>query len=461
MSAQATTFDWDLIQRYNAAGPRYTSYPTAVQFTDAFCAADYLEQADRSNASGTPLSIYVHIPFCSHLCFYCGCNKIVTKNMGKADAYLERLLKEIALQGRIFDPVRPVKQLHFGGGTPTFYDLPRIRQILDAIELNFNLCREPDRDFSIEIDPRTVEPDTINGLHELGFNRMSIGVQDFDPAVQKAVHRIQSAEQTLSIMQAARDAQVGSVNVDLIYGLPLQSRSSLDTTIRAVIDADPDRICIFNYAHLPERFPPQRRIKDDELPSADEKLAMLQSTVDTLIGAGYRYIGMDHFAKPQDELSLAQDQGHLHRNFQGYTTHAECDLVGIGVSSISSISDCYSQNHCGLDEYYRCIDKDQMPVSRGLSLDTDDRLRRHVIMQLMCFGTLDFGTVEEEYDIGFNDYFGSELLRLHDMEADGLLTLDSRQLSVTAAGWALVRNISAVFDKYLAQTSNQRFSRFI
>ncbi|MDH3637100.1 MAG: oxygen-independent coproporphyrinogen III oxidase [Gammaproteobacteria bacterium] len=461
MSAQATTFDWDLIQRYNAAGPRYTSYPTAVQFTDAFCAQDYLEQADRSNVSGTPLSIYVHIPFCSHLCFYCGCNKIVTKNMAKGDAYLERLLKEIALQGKLFDTGRLAEQMHFGGGTPTFYDLPRIERILDAVGSNFNLYREPKRDFSIEIDPRTVDPDTIAGLHELGFNRMSIGVQDFDPAVQKAVHRIQSAEQTLSIMHAARDAQVRSVNVDLIYGLPMQSASSLDTTIRAVIDADPDRICIFNYAHLPERFPPQRRINDDDLPSADEKLVMLQSTVETLMTAGYRYIGMDHFAKPQDELSLAQDHGHLHRNFQGYTTHAECDLVGIGVSSIASVHDCYSQNHYGLDDYYRCIDEDRIPVARGLTLDADDRLRKHVIMQLMCFGTLDFSEIETEHDIDFSDYFRLELERLREMEADGLLTLTSGHLSVTAAGWTLVRNISAVFDKYLPQTSKQRFSRFI
>lgn len=461
MSAQTTTFDWDLIQRYDAAGPRYTSYPTAVQFTDAFNPEDYLAHVDRSNATGTPLSVYVHIPFCSHLCFYCGCNKIVTKNMGKADAYLERLLREIAMQGALFDPARAVRQLHFGGGTPTFYDLPRIQRIIDAVASHFNLSRDPDRDFSIEIDPRTVAPDTIHGLRDLGFNRMSIGVQDFDPAVQKAVHRIQSAEQTLRIMRAARDAQVGSVNVDLIYGLPLQSQSSLDTTIRAVVDADPDRICIFNYAHLPERFPPQRRIKDDELPSADEKLAMLQSTVETLMGAGYRYIGMDHFAKPQDELSLAQDRGHLHRNFQGYTTHSECDLVGIGVSSISSIFDCYGQNHYGLDDYYACIDAGTMPIRRGLSLDEDDRLRRHVIMQLMCFGSLDFDAVETQYDIDFAEYFETELVRLEEMEADGLLVLRPPKLSVTAAGWALVRNIAAIFDKYLAQASGQRFSRFI
>ncbi len=461
MNAPATHFDWDLIQRYDAAGPRYTSYPTAVQFTDAFHTQDYLDHAKSSNAAGTPLSLYVHIPFCSHLCFYCGCNKIVTKNVAKGDEYLTRLLKEIALQAALFDADRPVRQLHFGGGTPTFYDLPRIERILDRIGAEFTLHPGPERDFSIEIDPRTVNADSIQGLATLGFNRMSIGVQDFDPAVQKAVHRIQSAEQTLDILQAARAARVPSVNVDLIYGLPLQTPASLDTTIRAVIDADPDRICIFNYAHLPERFPPQRRIKDADLPSAADKLEMLQSTVDTLIGAGYRYVGMDHFAKPTDDLVVAQEHGHLHRNFQGYTTHAECELVGIGVSSISSLDGCYSQNHYGLDDYYACLDEDRLPVCRGLVLDADDRLRRQVIMQMMCFGTLSFAAVERAHGIRFEDYFRAEMDRLRDMEEDGLVTVARDALSVTPAGWALVRNVCAVFDKYLPQVSKERFSRFI
>ena len=458
---QGTRFDWDLIQRYDAAGPRYTSYPTAVQFHDRFQVEDYLRQTRISNDIAKPLSLYLHIPFCRHLCFYCACNKVVTKNRAKGEEYLQRLTKEIRMQARLFDGARVVRQLHFGGGTPTWYDLDQLRGLVDVIADCFSLSEDPDRDFSIEIDPRTVDQSTIAGLRELGFNRMSIGVQDFDPRVQEAVHRVQPSGQTLSTLNAARAAGVKSVNVDLIYGLPLQSRASFSETLDAVIAADPDRVCIFNYAHLPERFAPQRRIKDEELPPAEERLTILQTAVATLSEAGYRYIGMDHFAKPDDELSQAQDRGDLHRNFQGYSTHAECDLIGLGVSSISSVADCYSQSHHGLGSYYDCIDQDRLPVLRGLTLDADDRLRRDVINRLMCFGKLEMAAVEAEHRIDFADYFAPELERLKLMQQDGLLETEPGRLVVTPRGWALVRNICTVFDKYLARSQGQRFSRMI
>ena len=459
-----TLFDWDLIRRYDTTGPRYTSYPTALQFTDAFTVADYRRHAERSNGpEAKPLSLYFHIPFCSTLCFYCACNKIVTKNKSKGEEYLHRLLIEIALQAQLFDRHRQVQQVHLGGGTPTFLSVDQLSRLLHTVDQHFEICaEEQQRDFSIEVDPRSVDGESIHGLRELGFNRLSLGVQDFDAQVQRAVHRIQPQEQTLEILAAARTAGFRSINVDLIYGLPLQTQASFRTTVEAIIDAAPDRLCIFNYAHLPQRFAPQQRIRAQDLPSADEKLAILQQTVTALTDAGYRYIGMDHFARPDDDLSRAQDDGTLYRNFQGYTTHADCDLVGLGVSSIARVGDCYSQNHHDTDNYYRVIDDEQqLPVLRGVTLSADDILRRDVINELMCYGLLDISALERHHQICFAEYFQAEQQALNTLAQDGLLEIGTSELRVTAIGRALVRNICMVFDRYLAQHSDQRFSRAI
>lgn len=462
MEAQ-TTFDWDLIQRYDTTGPRYTSYPTAVQFSDSFSAADYRNHALISNSGAAkPLSLYFHIPFCSTLCFYCACNKIVTKNKAKGEAYLHRLLAEVGLQAALFDPGRRVQQVHLGGGTPTFFSVEQIRTLLEEVSRHFNLSDdESGRDFSIEIDPRTVDSDIVHGLRGLGFNRISLGVQDFDADVQRAVHRIQSPAETLGVIEAAREAGFKSINVDLMYGLPLQTQGSFHETLAAVIGAAPDRVCIFNYAHLPRRFAPQRRIRDEDLPTPDEKLAILQQTVATLTDSGYRYIGMDHFARPDDELSRAQDDGSLYRNFQGYTTHADCDLVGLGISSIGRVGNCYSQNYHDTDGYYTYVDRHELPVTRGVTLDADDVLRRDIINQLMCYGTLEIDPLEQRYGISFDSYFAAELGALSQFEKDGLLRQQGRDIRVTPAGRALVRNICMAFDRYLKTTDGQRFSRLI
>lgn len=455
-------FDWDLIRRYDTRGPRYTSYPTALQFSDRFPAADYEAQVLQSSlAAPAPLSAYVHIPFCEHLCFYCACNKIATRNRSRAAGYLDYLLREIDLRSSLFGPGRRIEQLHFGGGTPTFLSAAQLASILDALRNWFSFSDDARGDYSIEIDPRTVSPVDMHALRALGFNRASLGVQDFDKAVQVAVHRIQPREQTLAIMQAAREAGFRSLNVDLIYGLPKQSVASMRDTLGQVIDASPDRVSLFNYAHLPDRFPAQRRIRNEDLPGAEEKLDMLEASVEMVTEAGYVYIGMDHFALPGDELARAQSDGTLHRSFQGYTTHADCELIGFGVSAIGYTGRCFSQNAHGIQEYQDCIDEGRLPISRGVLLDDDDVLRADVINRLMCFGELDVPGVEKRYGIEFREYFEPEIDSLGELQSDGLVRIEPDRIAVTDRGRMLVRNICASFDRYLPAHQPDRFSRTI
>jgi len=457
----SVVFDSELIRKYDQAGPRYTSYPTAVQFHEGFGAADYQALALASNAGGKPLSLYFHIPFCDTVCFYCACNKIVTRNRARAAPYLQRLHREIALQGAWFDRARPVTQLHWGGGTPTFISAAEMRQLMAVTAGHFQLLSDDSGEYSIEIDPREADPATIALLRELGFNRLSIGVQDFDPLVQEAVNRIQSQEITLAALEAARCEGFKSISIDLIYGLPWQTVDRFQRTLETVIAAGPDRLAVFNYAHLPELFKTQRQIDAGALPSPAEKLAILQAVIERLGAAGYVYIGMDHFARPDDELALAQQAGTLYRNFQGYSTHADCDLVGLGVTSIGMVGDSYSQNRRTLEDYDACLDAGQLAVFRGVRLSADDCLRREVIMRLICHFALDFVTIEAHYAVCFADYFATELKELAGMQADGLLRLSDSGIQVQPGGRLLIRNICMIFDRYLRQQTARRFSRVI
>ncbi len=457
---QSIQFDLELIQRYDRAGPRYTSYPTAVEFDERFGAEEYRNHIADSNAKGGPLSLYFHLPFCDTVCFYCACNKIITKNRRHAGPYLEQLHREIAMVGALFDQQRVVEQLHWGGGTPTFLSHQQMSDLMAATRQAFNLKEDDSGEFSIEIDPREVESDTVALLRSLGFNRMSLGVQDFDPIVQKAVNRIQTEAETFAVLDAARREGFRSTSIDLIYGLPLQNVASFGVTLDKVIDAGPDRFSVFNYAHLPDRFKVQRQIRDADLPSAAEKLDLLQLTIERLTGAGYLYIGMDHFARPDDELAVAQRNNQLYRNFQGYSTHAECDLIGLGVTSIGYVGSAYSQNIKTLEEYEKRVGEGKLPVMRGVVLDDDDHLRREVISRLICHFSLTFSDIEAQFSINFNDYFASELVQLKPMAEDGLLRYDQHQIEVLPAGRLLIRNICMVFDRYMS-SSKQRFSKVI
>jgi len=460
---QHIVFDLDLIHRYDKAGPRYTSYPTAVQFHEGFKVTDYRQMAQATNESDglKPLSLYFHIPFCDTVCFYCACNKVATKNHELAVPYLQRLHQEIAMQSALFADERPVDQLHWGGGTPTFINHAEMRELMDVTRQHFQLRDDDSGEYSIEIDPREASTETIELLREIGFNRMSLGVQDFDPVVQKAVNRIQTEEQTFAILNAARQQGFKSVSIDLIYGLPHQTVASFGETVAKIIAVKPDRLSIFNYAHLPTLFKPQRRIEEADLPSPAEKLEILQHTAQQLTEAGYVYIGMDHFALPDDELAIAQRTGSLYRNFQGYSTHANCDLIGLGSTSIGMVGHSYSQNVKTLEEYYARIDAEQIPVFRGVSLNPDDILRRAVITQLICHFGLDIAAFESDYHIDFQKYFAKEQTQLAALQADGLLTYDARRIDILPAGRLLVRNICMVFDVYLRQAQEQRFSKLI
>ncbi|MCB1802281.1 MAG: oxygen-independent coproporphyrinogen III oxidase [Gammaproteobacteria bacterium] len=459
---QTLVFDQQLIGRYDQSGPRYTSYPTAVQFHDGFGVDEYRTAARDSNASGRPLSLYFHIPFCDTVCYYCACNKVVTKDRSRARPYLDRLYREIAMQGELFDANRPVEQLHWGGGTPTFISADEMRELMMMTGRHFQLLDDDSGEYSIEIDPREVTEATIGLLREIGFNRMSLGLQDLDERVQKAVNRIQSAEQTFDALRAARSEGFRSVSMDLIYGLPLQTPDSFLRTLDRVLDAQPDRLSVFNYAHLPERFKPQRRINEHELPSPDQKLEILQRMGRHLSDAGYVYIGMDHFARPDDELAVAQREGHLYRNFQGYSTHADCDLVAMGVTSIGMVGDTYSQNVRTIDEYYARIDSDSLPVFRGIALSPDDLLRRDVITRLICNFTLDTEAVGSRWDIDFARYFANELQQLRVMADDGLVEVSGKRIDVLPPGRLLIRNICMVFDRYLgAENHGGRYSKVI
>ncbi|HHH39866.1 MAG TPA: oxygen-independent coproporphyrinogen III oxidase [Sedimenticola sp.] len=459
---QSLVFDPALINKYDYAGPRYTSYPTAPQFHEGFAEEAYRAAAVSSNASGRPLSLYFHIPFCDTICFYCACNKIATKDRSMADGYLARVHREIALQGALFDRDRRVEQLHWGGGTPTFISHDQMRELMGVTGEHFTLAGDDSGEYSIEIDPREASAATIRMLREVGFNRLSLGVQDLDPKVQKAVNRIQSEAETMAVLEAAREYGYRSVSIDLIYGLPFQSVDSFLRTLDRVIEVGPDRLSVFNYAHLPERFKPQRRINEQDLPSPAVKLEILKSTIEHLSDAGYVYIGMDHFARPDDELARAQREGTLYRNFQGYSTHADCDLVAMGVTSISMVGPTYSQNVRDLETYYQRLDSDRLPVFRGIELTRDDLIRRDVITRLICNFTLDFSAIETAWDLRFGDYFADELAQLAGMEADGLIERDARGIRVLPRGRLLIRNVCMVFDAYLSPTAQlKRFSRVI
>ncbi|MFO8152297.1 oxygen-independent coproporphyrinogen III oxidase [Thioalkalivibrio sp.] len=452
-------FDADLIRRYDKAGPRYTSYPTAVQFHPGFDEAQFRQQAAVSNARGGPLSLYFHIPFCDTVCFYCACNKVATKDRSRAQPYLEDVYREMTLQSALFDDGRPVEQLHWGGGTPTFLSLDQMRELMGRTGEHFQLKTDDTGEYSIEIDPREADPATVAVLRELGFNRMSLGVQDFDPRVQKAVNRIQSEEETLAVLQAARAEGFHGISIDLIYGLPFQSVDGFLRTLDRVIEASPDRLSVFNYAHLPTRFMPQRRISDADLPTPAEKLAILEATIHHLTGAGYVLIGMDHFAKPDDPLARAQREGSLYRNFQGYATHAECDLVAMGVSAISQVGDSFSQNVKDIDTYSRILADGRLPLERGFVVNEDDKLRRAVITELICHFELDGDRIGARFGIDFEEYFADELENLEPFIDDGLLSVEGSQIRVLPVGRLMIRNICMTFDRYLDTTGERRFSR--
>jgi oxygen-independent coproporphyrinogen III oxidase len=454
--------DLDLIRKLDRNGPRYTSYPTADRFVEAFGAEAYSSCVGKRNIGGIhrALSLYVHLPFCATVCFYCACNKVVTRDKAKGEKYLHYLGREIALQEPLFRDDSTVRQMHWGGGTPTFFSSEQLAALFSLLRSNFSFAK--DGEYSIEIDPRTVDVVAIEALRGMGFNRLSLGVQDFDPEVQRAVNRVQSAEQTFEVMAAARRAGFLSVNVDLIYGLPKQNLISFNRTLARVAAAQPDRIAIYNYAHLPARFKPQRRIKDAELPSPEVKLKLLSLAARRLTEAGYVYIGMDHFAKPGDALAFAQRQGRLHRNFQGYSTQPDCDLIGLGVSSIGSIGPSYSQNHRGLDDYYGSLDRGVLPIMRGLELTADDLVRRTVIQGLMCQFAVCKESIEIAHLIDFDRYFAAELIELGNLERCGLVELCERWINVTPKGRMLIRNICMVFDKYLRREREaHRYSRVI
>ncbi len=461
-SQKDLVFDPQLIRRFDINGPRYTSYPTADRFVEAFDARALRDWLAKRGVGGVsrPLSLYFHIPFCNTICYYCACNKIITKDHGRSAKYLKYLDKEIELQSEALGGSRQVTQLHLGGGTPTFLSHEEMRQLMDSVRSRFQLM--PNGEYSIEVDPRKVDFDTVELLADLGFNRMSVGVQDFNPEVQAAVNRIQSIEETKLVMDAARATGFKSISMDLIYGLPKQNVISFNRTLEEVLALSPDRISLYSYAHLPGLFKPQRRIVSEQLPSADTKLQILQLAIRRLTDEGYVYIGMDHFAKPDDELTVAQRQGRLHRNFQGYSTQAECDLLAFGVSAIGKIGPVYSQNVKTLDEYYDILDRDELPVLRGIELTADDLLRRAIIQALMCHFELSIESIEIAHLIKFREYFADELEDLRAMEEAGLLKVSDEWISVLPPGRLLVRGIAMVFDRYLrADRERARYSRVI
>ena len=464
LASDALVISPELLRRYDVSGPRYTSYPTADRFVEAFGESDYVQALEQRRAGvaskAYPLSLYVHIPFCESLCYYCACNKIITKHHERGEEYLRYLSREVELNIAHLGVGQTVSQVHLGGGSPTFLSDDELRALMAMLRRNFVFA--PGGEYSIEVDPRTVTQARLATLAELGFNRLSFGVQDFEPAVQKAVHRIQPAEQVFDLVGASRDLGFESVNVDLIYGLPMQTPETFERTLAQVVKLNPDRIALYAYAHLPERFKPQRRIHAQDLPPAASKLAMLSSAMRILMEAGYVYVGMDHFALPNDALAIAKRQGRLHRNFQGYSTQPDCDLVALGVSAIGRVGATFNQNVKTLDEYYDLLNQGRLPVARGLALSRDDLVRRTVIMALMCQGSVLFESVEVSHLIQFKTYFANELDTLAKMQEQGLLVLDDAGIHVTELGWFFVRGVAMVFDKYLqADRNRERFSKII
>ena len=463
-SLAAPTFDPALITRYDSAGPRYTSYPTAPQFRADFdeAALRAVIRASNEEPIPRPLSLYVHVPFCLSPCFYCGCNRVITHDVSKADRYLERLYREIELMAPLFDRDRPVRQLHFGGGTPNFLDLPRMRELMESLARHFSFSHESRREYGIELDPRFADGDYVRGLAELGFNRVSVGIQDFDPLVQQAINRIQSVAQTREVLEAARASGFVSASVDLIYGLPRQTVAGFDRTLGEVIALAPNRVAVYGYAHLPTLFKAQRQIEANELPDPATRLALFGRALERLTAAGYVYVGMDHFARADDELVRAQRAGTLQRNFQGYSTHGDCDIVGLGVSAIGRIGDSYSQSARDLTGYYAALDAGRLPIVRGLALDADDVIRRELIGELMCHGVLDMQAFGARHRLRFEDYFAAELRRLQRLADDGLVVVSERTIQVSSRGRLLLRSIAMCFDAYLdQQVAPARYSRTI
>ncbi len=457
MSKPQIIWDQSMLDKYNYSGPRYTSYPTAVEFHEAFTVAEldmaYMQYPDR------PLSLYIHIPFCHKLCYYCGCNKVITRHQHKADEYLEVLEHEIREKAALLGN-RTVTQLHFGGGTPTFLTKKQISRLMEVIyqEFSFNDKAE----ISIEVDPREIELDMLDHLRSHGFNRLSIGVQDFNKEVQKVVNREQDETFIFDMVARARDLGFRSTNLDLIYGLPLQTPESFATTLQQVLTLRPGRLSVFNYAHMPSLFAAQRKIRDQDLPTSAQRMAILQQSIQTLTDAGYQFIGMDHFALPEDELAIAQREGKLHRNFQGYTTQGECDLIGFGVSAISMVGDTYAQNQKELKYYYAQMNETRHALWKGVSLSSDDLLRREVIKQLMCNFELDKQAIEAQFGIDFNHYFAEDLGLLQTFINDDLVTVSEEKIEVNLRGRMLIRNICMCFDKYFrAKARQQQFSRVI
>lgn len=450
--------DAQLIARYGGEGPRYTSYPTAVQFHEAL-PPDAYEAAVRHSAGAAgdqPLSAYVHIPFCISPCLYCACNKIITHKLDRIDSYVQRVLKEIALRARHFSRARPIDQMHFGGGTPSYLPSKSLTAIVECLDSHFGLSQDSERDFSIEVDPRGVDFAKLSAMTRAGFNRISFGVQDFDIGVQRAINRVQPFELVESVYRSARRAGFESINLDLIYGLPQQTPSTFGATLRQVIELRPDRLAVYGYAHMPSMFKAQKRILTSELPSAAERIALLQLAIERLTTAGYVYIGMDHFALPTDGLSLAKQKGTLHRSFQGYTTHAKRDLVAMGVSAIGQIGDLYLQNLKTLKDYDAAIDRGVLPTQRGVHIGAEDRVRALVIQQIMCLGYIDIRRIETQFGLVFAEHFAAEMSRLQGMAADGLVMISRERVELSPTGRFLMRNVAMVFDEYLAARNQDR-----
>ncbi|MFT2111457.1 oxygen-independent coproporphyrinogen III oxidase [Marinomonas sp. 2405UD68-3] len=446
-----------LIEKYNLSGPRYTSYPTASQFSSDISKISLIE---RMLAPATkPLSLYFHVPFCAHLCYYCACNKIVTKKYDKSREYIELLDEELRLRSLMIQTEQPVTQLHFGGGTPTFLSTESIKTLLDKITQYFTLLEDDSGDYSIEIDPREIDEEKLTCLRKVGFNRLSFGIQDFDERVQTAIRRSQSVELVTKILNQAKELKFHSINFDLIYGLPFQSVESFERTLNIVLEMSPDRLSVFNYAHLPERFPSQKRILNTSLPSAETKLAMLKRIIERLTDAGYVHIGMDHFAKAEDSLAIAQKEQRLKRNFQGYTTHKETDLIAFGTSAISHFNNTYIQNHIDLVTYQQSIENGQLPIAKGYISTEDDLIREHVIMTLMCDYELDFASFKKKFNVPFDCYFSKEHKELTSLEKDKVIMIDNQKIQVTDAGKLLIRCICMIFDQYL--NNGTRYSKVI
>jgi oxygen-independent coproporphyrinogen-3 oxidase len=464
MNSMSTPVSFGLLQKFDVAGPRYTSYPTADRFVEAFGEEEYrrtlTQRFTEEGARAQPLSLYIHIPFCESLCYYCACNKVITKHHDRSAEYLRYLALELALHTDLIGKGRVVSQLHLGGGSPTFLNDDELRALMALLQQHFSLAAGAE--LSIEVDPRTVGADRIGALAAMGFNRLSFGVQDFDPAVQKAVHRVQPVEDVFRLVHAARERGFDSINVDLIYGLPLQSPASFDRTLAQITELRPDRIALYGYAHLPERFKPQRRIHDADLPTASAKVAMLARSLEALLAVGYVYVGMDHFALPNDPLAVAKRQGRLHRNFQGYSTQPDCDLIALGVSSIGRVGATYSQNAKTLDDYYDLLKHGRFPVVRGLALTRDDLLRRAVIMALMCQGAVHFEPIALAYLVDFKRYFATELEALKPLAEQGMVWVGADSVEVTDTGWFFVRAVAMVFDRHLqANVHLNRFSKIL